>query len=859
MRRESADAPPISPIGGPTWRVTYVWARTLTVMRSASAPAEGASGLLGAFLAVSVVIGLLLAGLALPGAYAVGTATRGSVDFFSSLPGELAEPPLSEQSTILDVQGRPLARFYDERRIIVPLSKIATDMQTAIIAIEDSRFYQHGGVDPKGLLRAFVTNQVNDGRVQGASTLTQQYIKLRILEAAVTSGDEAGQVAALNKNYARKLQEIRMAISLEKRKSKDDILKDYLNIANFGDGTYGVEAASQYFFGGTSAAKLSLSQAALLAGLVQSPTRYNPIDHPQAAANRRNVVLARMLQLGAITGAQYQEAIASPLGIKPTPANNGCVQAKISAYFCSYVRNVIAKDPAFSALGKTVEERSNTLKRGGLVIRTTLDGNLQDAAKNALEKKVPTGDSSGVGASAVTIEPGTGKVLAMVQNREFYPGKDLKQTEINFNADYATGSSRGFQPGSTFKAFTLATWLAKGKGLYDTVDANQRERSMSEFEGCGGKLAGAPWNPSNSEGHEGGSMTVLDATRHSVNTAFVDMASRLSLCDIAKTATNLGVHKAWAYDAGQCQKAETTKLPDCTPSMVLGSLDVAPLTMAAAYAAFSADGKYCPPVVVSSIVDRDGKQLPVPTSACKRAVDANVAHGVTFALKQVLVSGTAAGLGIGRPAAGKTGTTDDSKDTWFIGYTPQLATAVWVGDSPTLASGRSRRSINGRTIAGHGYGTIYGATIAAPVWREIMTAASKGLPAKDWSNPSGKVLEGSAVRVPDVTNQSIDQAMTQLKAAGFDVSVGGPVSSSIGPDRVAETSPGAGSRVAPSSQITIRPGTGQPDTPIRSFPVPRGDPIIPGNGQTREPGNGTPLKPPISFSTPDVRALTTQP
>lgn len=780
-------------------------------MRSTSTPAKGALGLLGAFVAVSTVIGLLLAGLAMPAAYATGTVTSGSVDFFNSLPAELAEPPLAEQSTVLDADGRPIAHFYDERRILKPLSKISPNMRKAIIAIEDSRFYQHGGVDPRGLTRAFLTNQVNDGVVQGASTLTQQYIKLRILDAAVSSHDKAGQQAALAKNYSRKVQEVRMAVALEKKRSKDEILAGYLNIALFGRGVYGAEAASQYFFDGTPAKHLTVPQAALLAGLVQWPTRYDPIEHPDAALKRRNVVLARMLELSAITQAEYDQAVASPLGVKPRALDSGCVQARSSAYFCSYVREVIKQDPGFSALGKTPKERGNNLKRGGLIIRTTLNQKIQLAAKDAIEKKVPTGDPSGVGTVAVTVEPGTGNVLAMAENRSFFPGKKLGQTEINFAANFSLGSNRGFQPGSTFKPFTLATWLAQGKGLYDVVDSGQRARAMNEFETCKGKLPkGLPaWEPHNSEGHGGGSMTVMDATRSSVNTAYVDMASKLSLCDIAKTATSLGVQKAWAYNAGQCQGEDTTKLPDCTPSMVLGAVEVAPLSMAAAYAAFAAEGKYCKPLVVTSITDRDGKNIPVPGSSCTQALEPNVTRGVIYALKPVLVSGTAAGNGIDRPAAGKTGTTDDSKDTWFIGFTPQRATAVWVGDNPDPIDGKARKSINNRKIGSQRYGNIYGATIAAPLWRTIMKVAHEGLPQKDWANPSGKALDGSSVRMPGVVGKSVAEGKAELEAAGFEVSVGEPVPSDMGPDRIAQTSPEPGARVAPDSKVTILPGNGQ--------------------------------------------------
>jgi membrane peptidoglycan carboxypeptidase len=802
-------------------------------MRTASASASRAFALMGAFLAVSVLSGLLLAGLALPGAWATGSATRDGVDFFNSLPDELAEPPLSEQSTVLDAQGRPLAHFYDEQRILVPLSRIAPVMRQAIVAIEDSRFYDHGGVDPKGLLRAFVNNQVNDGKTEGASTLTQQYIKLRILEAAVTSGDAAAQTAALSQNYTRKLQEVRMAVSLEKKKSKDEILADYLNIANFGDSTYGIEAASQYFFNGTSAANLTLPQAALLAGLVQSPSRYDPFQHANAAKNRRTSVLTRMHELGDIDDAQFTAAMQAPLGVERKPATSGCLTAREDAYFCDYLRNEITTDPAFKSLGTTATARSDALKRDGLTIRTTLNGTIQTAAQQAILAKVPIGDPSGVGAAAVTVEPATGKVLAMVQDREYYPGTKPGQTEINYNVDQDVGSGNGFQTGSTFKAFTLATWLAKGKGLYDVVDADKRARNPSEFTSCSGPLSGPAWNPSNSEGTEGGPMTVLDATRNSVNTAFVDMATRLSLCDIAATATKMGVHKASAYNSG-CEAKATTQLPDCTPSMVLGSLLISPMTMAAAYATFAANGTYCRPIVVSSITDRDGKPLAVPGSSCSQVLDPNVAHGVTYALKTVLQNGTAAGEGIGRPAAGKTGTTDNSVDTWFIGYTPQRTTAVWVGDNPN-PDRAGRASLSDRRIGGHSYGSVFGATIAAPIWHDIMTTASQGLPALDWPDPTGKILQGSSVSVPDVTGQPIDQALATLDAAGFNASVGPQVPSDITPDLVAETSPAAGSRVSPQSSIIIHPGDGQGT----------GQGNGQGGGQGNGQGNGLALATPI--------------
>jgi membrane peptidoglycan carboxypeptidase len=552
-----------------------------------------------------------------------------------------------------------------------------------------------------------------------------------------------------------------------------------------------------------------------------------------------------MLELRVITKAEHDTAKAAPLGVSVHRDPRGCVTAGVNGYFCSFVINTITKDPAYAALGKTPQERANAIKREGLTIRTTLDEKVQDAAFKSLTDAVPMDDPSRVGTAAATVEPGTGKILAMSQNRQYDPGKAMESTEINYSVDHEFGSGNGFQVGSTFKAFVLADWLAKGKGLYDYVDATKKERPASDYRGCKGEPTTA-YNPSNSgDGTETGSMSVLDATRNSVNVAFADMSTQLSLCDIAATATKLGVHKGHVYDAGDCQKATQgpdygLKLPDCTPSMILGSVDIAPLTMAAAYAGFAADGTYCKPLAVTSITDRNQKEIKIPGSSCNQALDSSVARGVTYALKTVLTNGTARGQGIGRPAAGKTGTTDNSMDTWFVGYTPQRSTAVWVGDNPNPPPDEKRRSLNDRKIGGSYRGNIYGATIAAPIWHDIMRVANDGLPEKDWGNPPGKMLEGNSVRVPNVVGQSLDAARAQLENAGFRVRIGRSVPSAVPPGFVADTDPRGGSRMAPNGTITLKPGDGTGDPnggqqpPVRPGGKPR-----PGGIQPPSPAPAT--------------------
>ncbi len=794
-------------------------------MRSTSPGAARALSLLATFVAASLVTGALIAGLFIPAVGATGVVTRSGVNYFNSLPADLSTPPLAEQSTMYAADGRtPIARFYDENRITVPLSKIAPVMRQAIIAIEDSRFYEHGGVDPKGVLRAVLNNQMS-GNTQGASTLTQQYIKNYNVEKAIAAGDTTAARAAVSQNYARKLQEIRTAVALEKTKSKDAILEGYLNIALFGDNTWGIEAASQYYFS-TSASQLTLVQAATLAGLVQSPSNYSPFTHPDHAITRRNEVLTRMFQLGMINQQQYQTARASKLVTKRKQPHNGCITAGNMAYFCEYVLNVLKRDPGFAFLGKTQTERETNIKRGGYKIVTSLEPKVQAQAWKTVTGHIPVTDSSHFATAAVTVQPGTGRVVAMAQNRIYSVTEGTGRTALNYGVDQRYGSSIGFATGSTFKPFTLATFLSEGNSLNDVVDASQTKRPFSDFTACGKSLPG--WGYSGTypfhnagDGEGGGGMTVQQATYDSVNTAFVDIESRVDMCDLVTTAQKLGVHLSSVPSKQLCvtasgngvtldYKKNPLTLPYCQPSLTLGANSISPLTMAAGYAAFAADGKFCAPHPVLTVQNRAGKAMPVPAAACSRALDSDVAHGVTYALKKVLTQGTAAGQGIGLPAAGKTGTSDSSANTWFVGYTHSLSTAVWVADPNHYRpdSGRhilltGQRDGLSIKIDGHWYGALYGGNLAASIWRDLMKQATKGRDNADWPDPPSSMLQGSGVRLPDVTGQSVAQASIVLTSAGFRVNVGGFVRGSAPAGTVARTSPAGGSLAVPGTQVTI--------------------------------------------------------
>jgi membrane peptidoglycan carboxypeptidase len=777
--------------------------------------------LLATFVAASLVTGALAAGLFIPAVGATGVVTRSGVDYFNNLPADLSTPPLAEQSTMYAADGRTvIARFFDENRVNVPLAKIAPVMRQAIIAIEDSRFYQHGGVDAKGVVRAALNNSMN-GEVQGASTLTQQYVKNYNVEKALAAGDPAAAKSAVSQSYSRKLQEIRTSVALEKKLSKDEILEGYLNIALFGNNTWGVEAAASYYFD-TSATKLTLVQAATLAGLVQSPTTYNPFEHPDRALARRNDVLGRMLTLKMIDQKQYDTSRKAKLSTRRNPSRNGCITAQNAAFFCDYVINMMRTNPSYAFLGKTGAERITSIKRGGYSIVTSLDPKTQQQAHNTVVKHVPITDPSRVAAVAVTVQPGTGRVLALAQNRIYDPGAGRGKTQLNYGVDKTVGGSVGFATGSTFKPFTLATYLNKGDtSLNDVVDASQTVRPMGDFKACGQRLGGTePYTFGNAgDGKGSGSMTVQEATFNSVNTAYVDIESRVDMCNLVTTANKLGVHLA-SPPGDRCgprsgdgisinDKAEPLQLPWCQPSLTLGAKSISPMTMAAAYAAFSANGKFCEPRPVVSIRDRSGKNLPVPAEKCSQALDPEVARGVVYVMKKVLTQGTAANRGIGVPAGAKTGTSDESGNTWLVGYTKSLSTAVWVADPNTYPSdypgrlGSGQRPLHNIRINGKSYGVVYGSTIAGAIWQDYMKQAIKGRNNGDWEDPPVSMLKGSGIRVPNVIGQPFDQAAAALTGAGFQVKMDGMVPGPGPAGTVARTSPSPGGLVAHGGTVKV--------------------------------------------------------
>lgn len=760
--------------------------------------------LLTGLVVLSALMGLLMAGLAIPAIGAGGSATKSGVKAFNDLPSEFSVSPLAQQSKILDANNKLIANPYDENRIIVPLKAISPWMQKAQIAIEDSRFYEHGGLDVRGFTRAMVANLQKDD-IQGASTLTQQYVKITLQENALRRDDKDGAEAAVAQTYTRKLQELKYALDVERNYTKDQILTGYLNLVYYGDLAYGVEAAAQNYFG-ISASKLNLGQSALLAGIVQQPNAFNPVKNPKDSEARRNAVLDRMAVTGVASAtdvaAAKKVAVKDMLGNRKPP--KGVCQRSSEPFFCAYMIEYIQKSPQMAVLGKTPAERLKNVNQGGLTIKTTLDPTLQKATLRELTKAVPIGNKSNLGAASTVIEPGTGKILAMAQ------AADFSQTQVNLNVDERYGGGTyGYQFGSTAKTYALVTALESGMPLDATINApSASPDDLHTFynnemkDKCG---TGPDGWPVGNDYRSGGRMSLQQATTESINTAFAQLTIDLGACKVHETMNRMGLH------AGNGQPIDTA-----IPSVALGAGTVTPMTIAASYATLAARGKYCEPTPIASITTSDGKAIKVPAAACKQVIKADIADGVNQLLQGPLKGKRGTALGSwdesDRPAAGKTGTTNKHNQSWFVGYTPQRAASVWVGNiKVSNASGRFT-TLNGKTFGSYGYKrSVFGGTIAGPVWGKIMEAATDGLPIVRFTEPSSAVRNGNYVSVPYVAGNSISTATNKLENAGFRVDVGSRVDSSIDEGRVARTSPD--SRAMKGSTITLLISSGYTPPP----------------------------------------------
>ncbi|TDD49342.1 penicillin-binding protein [Nonomuraea terrae] len=657
--------------------------------------------------------GVLTAAVALPAIGGAGISTKSAVEGLNLKPEELEEPPLSEVTRLYDANGDQIGQFYFENRQSVTLDKVAPIMRTALIAIEDYRFYQHGPIDVEGTARALVKNLTSGGVTQGGSSITQQYVKQVLLNKAKTPEEQA---AAIAPTVSRKLSELRHAMAVEKKYTKDQILEKYLNIAYFGAGAHGIQAAAKRFFD-KPASELNLVEAATLAGAVQNPARTDPNvgpDSRERLLERRNVVLDRMAELKMIKPQEAAEAKTKKLGFKDIEAPGGCEESEYP-YFCLYVQYEILNNEDF---GKNQEERRELLERGGLRIKTTIEPKMQAAAEQAIRKYVSAKDKPV--ASQAMVVPGTGEIKAMAASRKYGRSKSKNEMSYNIVADGAHGGGRGFQQGSTAKVYTLAAALEEGLKYGDGFPspAGYKASGYSAFKNCKGQNVGDPSHTVRNSSEGGGGFKTLETgTWGSVNTFFVKLQEEVGLCDVVKMAKKLGVKRA---DGQKLSEVET---------FTLGVNEVDPVTIASSYAVFAARGEYCKPLAITEITDRYGKVKQYKPK-CSQVLDEKVADAVNGILSGVFTKGTMTEVGgIGRDAAGKTGTTDNYMSAWFAGYTPNLASAVSLGDP----RGTSAHKLIGVTIGGRYYSYVYGASISGRIWKDSMLDALKGVEPTDFT------------------------------------------------------------------------------------------------------------------------------
>ncbi len=777
---------------------------------------------LSVFGIVSVACGLLVAGLLLPGTILLSTAARASADALDNLPTELTVTPQMERSRLLMSDGSVLAEFYDQNRVYTSLNNIAPVMRNAQVAIEDHEFFQHGAIYLQGILRALIHNSAG-GSLQGASTLTQQYVKQALIENAVAAGDPAEVKAAQADTLTRKIRELRYAVGVEQKLTKDQILERYLNIAYYGDGAYGVEAAAKHYFD-TSAKKLTLPEAAMLAGIVQNPDAYDPVLHPAASIERRNVVLNRMAQLGIISNQAADKAKATKFDkSKVQSMRSGCFSSEFP-FVCQYAYNTIIQN--MTSLGKTPADRINALNRDGLTIQTGIDPKVQSAAQQSLSSFIaPTDPVIAVG---VTVQPSTGQITSMVQNRPVM-GSNTKegQTWINYAVNQSKGGSNGFQFGSTFKAFTAAAALDQGIGVNTKYySPSPMDFSGVPFQGCDGPVVDNNWKPRNSTGV--GTFNMINAMRYSINTYFIQLELHAGLCNVIKMAEAAGVKSA----TGLNLEAPAQQFA----SFTLGALEVTPLSMASAYATFANRGVHCDPIIIKSAVTKNNKKLPVPDANCHRVMSADVADGVNYLLQQVMQpGGTGAITRIPgyTNQAGKTGTTDSAQSVAFMGFTPEMAGGAMIAAdvSSSRFKGKTNKDITGVRTHGSSCGSAgcylqgHGGSDAGRIWRGVMGAALQGKPDTPFHSPSKSILEGKKITVPDVRGLSLDAATSALRAAGLGTIVTHIYSSTYPAGTFVGTYPSSGSQVPMGTQVQLLVSSGAapapPPPPRRVRPRPR--------------------------------------
>jgi membrane peptidoglycan carboxypeptidase len=756
-----------------------------------------------------------------------GLASNRAADTVDNVSAELVEGTVPAVSTMTDVAGNPIAWLYEQRRFEVPSDKISNEMKLAIVSIEDRRFAEHQGVDWQGTLRAFLTNTTSGQVQQGASTLDQQYVKnYQLLVVAKT---DAERRAAIETTPARKIREIRMALTLDKKLTKDEILTRYLNLVPFGNSSYGIQDAARTYFG-IDASQLNLTQSAMLAGMVQSSSALNPYTNPDGVLERRNTVLDTMIQNIPDRATEIEAAKLEPLGVLPTPEQlpRGCIAAGDRGFFCDYALEYLAN------AGISKEQ----VDKGGYLIKTTLDPAVQSSTKAALvENTSPT--VNGVATVMNVIAPGqdSHRVLAMGSSRTYGLNGDNEET-----VQPQPHSLVGNGAGSIFKVFTTAAAMEKGLGTSAVLQVPPRV----EVKGLGdGGARGCP--PSTycvtNAGNYPASLSVTDALAQSPNTAFVKLIESVGVTPTVDMAVRLGL-RSYA-DPGSAGQGDDQSMADFQKSQNLGSFTlgptyVNPLELSNVAATLASSGKWCPPNPIDSIFDRYGKPVPITQQACEQVVDPGLANTLANAMsKDDQAGGTsasaAASAGWNLPMSGKTGTTESNRSSGFLGFTNRYAAAVYTyGDSPTPSE------ICSFPLRQCSSGSLFGGNEPARTWFDAMDPIATNFGDIALPPVDQKFVRGSANgQVPNVVGLSQASASAQLQAAGFQVQVASTASSQRA-GTVSSVSP-SGSAI-PGSTVTIYVSDGS----VREAPPSPG------------PGISIPALPP-GITIPAIPGLTAPP
>jgi membrane peptidoglycan carboxypeptidase len=716
----------------------------------------------GLLLGLCLLAGVVMAGVSYPLAAGAGLAANQASDNLTGLSTELIAGSLPQTTTVTDSRGTPIAYVFAQDRELVTAAQVAPAMIAALIAVEDRRFFEHGGVDWAGTLRAVLANTAAGDIEQGASTLTQQYVKNYTLY--VLAGNETEQLEAVEQTPERKLREVQIALQLEEQLTKNEILSRYLNTVFWGNGAYGIAAAVRTYFG-VPPDQLTIPQAALLAGMVRSTSGFDPVRRPDAARERRNLVIRLMLEQGMIDDDQAQAAIASPLGVvSPLRTRpNGCIGAGDNGFFCSYVLHYLA------AAGIS----QNQLARGGYTVHTTLDPDAMAAMTASLRAQVPP-DSPDAADVMSIVEPGNDshRVLAMGSSRVF--GLDAAARQTSYGLPYEPVN---LGAGSVYKVFTAATALEKGLGIDTQIEVPPGGYASPIYRDGNGRPI-----PVQNAGSYPPRLPLTDALAVSPNTAFirlmeftgvppvVDMAVRLGMRSLATTPfVNPATGRATDRSIAEVTKAQRQA------SFTLGVTPTSVLELANVGATLVSGGMWCPPTPIESVTDAAGNAVPVPEAPCEQVVEPGLANTlITGLAKDDKPPGTAAGaaaqFGWNRPMAGKTGTTQVHQSAAFLGVVPQMSGAVIAFDNS--ANPRPLCDGPGAPFACH-TGNIFGGKTPAQTWFGTMTPLLAGRPVEPLPPTDPRyVAGGEATRIPDVIGRPEGEARAMLERAGFPVTTG---------------------------------------------------------------------------------------